>query len=687
MNYGDGQAASAEQQDDNVELTPEEFGLDERSVDFVQKLPPEVCQQVLRRLKQEADTIRNPSAFVTKIARQIQAENMRGSFGAQPDAPSDREVLSAEQFGLDERSADFLSQLPVSQSQHILHRLQDEWSTVNNASAFVTKLAKEMQNSAGGGGAGQKGGFIGQRGGPVLTTEQFGLDPRSSEFLGQLPFPQMQHVLRRLQDEWSAVNNPSAFVTKMVKELQAVGFTNVSQQHMQPQFMQRQFVQPQFQSQQYMQPRMQPQPFTRVGPNGFTPEQFGLDPRAAEFVRSLGPELMQQILQKLNGERASVLNPSAFCTRLAKEAQANGGVMADPPQKFVIPKGGLDGEVAVEQMEADPDGVLSPEALGLDDRASEFLRTLPPDQMQEVLERVRNEGNTVRSPSALATRLAKETLQNNGVLPQRGDFATPLRGSFNAPEASASASDAEPLDPEQFGLDDRALEFLQQLPPDKIQHVLQKLAGAGGTVNNPSGFVTRQVKELQSSHGVGPGGSILTPEEFGLDPRCTEFVRSLPPAQMQNVLQRLQGEGDSVTNPSAFVTRIVKQMQTQGGGGGGKGGCGGCGKGFISNQFGGCGGGGGGGFIRNQFGGGAPQNSELTPEQFGLDPRCAEFVRTLPYAQMQQVLERVKVEGNTVFNPSAFVTRLVKEAHESMRGGFLPGGKGKGKGHMGYSPY
>merc|ERR1719265_2220898 len=57
-------------------LTPEQFDLDEQAADFLRKLQPHEMQEILMKLKEELGTVRSPSAFVTRLAKQTMSASM-----------------------------------------------------------------------------------------------------------------------------------------------------------------------------------------------------------------------------------------------------------------------------------------------------------------------------------------------------------------------------------------------------------------------------------------------------------------------------------------------------------------------------------------------------------------------------------------------------------------------------------
>lgn len=134
--------------------------LDESSVDFLKKIPLEAAKDILVSIGPE---VRNPSAFVT---RRITTVMPGAAVGGRP-ARAQGEVISFFAGGtetslvwtsteqamqelviagiLDERSADFLTQLPEETAKGIIRELGPE---VRNPSAFVTKLAKKLIDGA-----------------------------------------------------------------------------------------------------------------------------------------------------------------------------------------------------------------------------------------------------------------------------------------------------------------------------------------------------------------------------------------------------------------------------------------------------------------------------------------------------------------------------------------------------------
>jgi hypothetical protein len=125
------------------------------SADFLKKIPESMAKEIVSSLGPE---VRNPSAFVTKRARELLQGEAPAS--AQPPRPpaisvtvyhngvpvkipwhSQTQALDTlvDQGILDQRSADFLQKLPETAAWEILANVGPE---VRNPSAFVTREAK-----------------------------------------------------------------------------------------------------------------------------------------------------------------------------------------------------------------------------------------------------------------------------------------------------------------------------------------------------------------------------------------------------------------------------------------------------------------------------------------------------------------------------------------------------------------
>mmetsp|Transcript_31511 Transcript_31511/g.57262 ORF Transcript_31511/g.57262 Transcript_31511/m.57262 type:complete len:659 (-) Transcript_31511:106-2082(-) len=392
-----------------------------------------------------------------------------------------------------------------------------------------------------------------------------------------------------------------------------------------------------------------------------TPQEIGLDERAAEFVQKLPPEKMQEILKRVASD-SSIRSPSAYVTKMAKEA------LADQQ---------ADAALAANW--------LSPEHFELDERSSDFLRQLQPNQMQEILEKLHANLDSIRSPSAFVTKMCKEARDANnsprwaaqqpqlhdpwgkggdGPWGKGGDGswgkggAAPWAGKMGPPMYQGSAA---PVGVEQMGLDDNAADFLRKLPPGPRQDILRRLQNEWQNIRSPSAFATKLAKEVMN--GIESAGGLLSPQQFGLDERCTDFLQQLPPQQQQEVLQRLQAEWDSVRSPSALVTRMVKEILSAG----------------ISNappmpDF-----------DRPRPKGAAkkPQDASetlplvpsqlppgldepLIPEDHGLDAEASDFLRKLPPEKMQEILLKLEAQADQVRNPSGLATRLAKQAEAEL---------------------
>lgn len=709
-------------------LTPEDLGLDERASDFVQKLPPEQMQDILQKVHADS-TIRSPSAMVTKLAKEALAASEAGP-------GSTGTMLTPEQFGLDERSCDFVRQLPLQQMQEILEKLQGNMDTIRSPSAFVTRMAKEAHeanrandkmmaaqqqsqwmppqaavhradygaDTAGGYGGGygsapqwapqsqQWGAPQSQQAQQWLTPEQFGLDDGASDFLRKLPPQRRQDILMRLENERHTIRSPSAFATKLAK-----------------------------------------QAMDDIERNGgvLQPEMFGLDERCSDFVRRLPHHQVQEILTRLQAEWATIHSPSAFVTRMVKTMVDGGSPSGSPAplpsvdridrspvwasvsysgkgpgQQATASHGGKGlGQQVMSHASQAPPGLaaasaLSPEALGVDAEAADFLYKLPPHRMQEILQELQAKGDSVRSPSAFVTKLAKavQVEQSQTVIPSpryspwtaprqevgmpprhdlgmtpRQDFGMAPRQAISvparqdlgmaprqdlgvAPRQDLSMAPRQDLgmarlSPDQFNLDGDATDFLSKLPTATTQEILVTLHNSAGTIRSPSAFVTRMAKAALTRAGVAlPDGRVkkmLAPENFGLDQNAADFVRQLPPAEMQEVLEKLQAEFDTLRSPSAFVTRLVKEKLQSARS---------AAPAYRMPP------------LQAPRPGPASRRPPMMPDQFGLDESATNFLQKLPPPQMQEILQQLTEQWDTIRSPSAFVTKLAKQAMDGRSG-------------------
>jgi len=287
---------------------------------------------------------------------------------------------------------------------------------------------------------------------------------------------------------------------------------------------------------------------------------LGIDDRASTLLEKLPEHIQQAILAK------------------AQEGQSEGKVR------------NISAWVASACMNAEP------EALGLDEKASELMKQLPRERRQEILEKLkRTEG--VNNPSAwVAKACLKETRAAAATVVYAAPQAYGKGGYYLAPPAYGKGGYGKggpvpvvyvPIDNGARSyastgkgrgkpqLDSEASALLGQLPQAEQHDILEKLRSS--SVRNPSAWVVKAALQAGATP-AGDGGRQhrVAP---GLDEQASALLGQLPHAEQQNILEKLRSS--SVRNPSAWVVKAALQagatpvgdqgMSAQSGNGKGKG--------------------------------------------------------------------------------------------------------------------
>ncbi|CAK0817768.1 unnamed protein product [Prorocentrum cordatum] len=460
-----------------------------------------------------------------------------------------------------------------------------------------------------------------------------------------------------------------------------------------------------------------------------------LDDRSAGALRKAPRESAIEVLVSLGPE---VRNPSAFVTRRLAPSmghQDNGAAPAGAggswhPNQGEMNRSETPGVIHVwangHQQElfwtSQEQAVSDLKSWGvLDDASGDFLLKASEQDAMDVISAI---GPAVKNPSAFVTRKL-QNLKGSAAAHQPDSTAlvTPVEGGpvqvfFNGEyhELPWNSRDEALAQLVSMGvLDEGSADFLKKAPE---VHAKSVIASLGPEVRNPSAFVTRKLKALRAqdtgmSYDSGGswrkddvimvhfGGSakplqwqtrdtaLAQLKEWGvLDEVSADFLSKAPEHCAKEIIGSI---GPEVRNPSAFVTRKVKELQQagfteqrndRGGGmlGPGMGGCGmgmgGCGMGGCGMGgcgMGGCGMGGCGmgmgmggcgmGMGMGGMGGGMCRGS--TQEMVGnlmkqgvLDSSSADLLMQIPEQRAQEILSGL---GPDVRNPSAWVTRKIKE--------------------------
>jgi len=129
-------------------------------------------------------------------------------------------------------------------------------------------------------------------------------------------------------------------------------------------------------------------------------------------------------------------------------------------------------------------------------------------------------------------------------------------------------------------VDGDAIRVLHELPLDCALEILNDLEFKGGSVRNPSAFVTARARSLGASGRGGGGGPRPPPqpepeedlegqfleivESLGLDELAVSLLREVPIEDALNMVTTLVEQRNIIRNFSAFITRQVHNFQQAG---------------------------------------------------------------------------------------------------------------------------
>lgn len=139
-------------------------------------------------------------------------------------------------------------------------------------------------------------------------------------------------------------------------------------------------------------------------------------------------------------------------------------------------------------------GVLNgPDVLGIDDEATKLLRELPKEQQKQVLDNFRQTAD-VRNPSAwIAKAVIKAKKEGGGGCHYQGGGYQHQAGGYQHQPAFRQQAAFGGGGGHAMGgaIDANALNLLQTLPPRTQQEILGKLQEQGGSVRNVSAWVVK----------------------------------------------------------------------------------------------------------------------------------------------------------------------------------------------------
>mmetsp|Transcript_40245 Transcript_40245/g.110688 ORF Transcript_40245/g.110688 Transcript_40245/m.110688 type:complete len:703 (-) Transcript_40245:102-2210(-) len=223
--------------------------------------------------------------------------------------------------------------------------------------------------------------------------------------------------------------------------------------------------------------------------------------------------------------------------------------------------------------------MTTPEALGVDAKASEMLAELPDEHQQRILAnliaaldagKVNNVSAyvvaAVRAPDSLGLDENAQKLLRQLTSTQQKDLLSKLRRADDVANKSAwvvaAIRELGVTTPRnQCGLkelDGSAKALLQSLPADHQTEIIERLKPLNG-IRNPSAWVSKAA--------VAAGATPLpsAAPALGLDERAAALVAQLPPEQQDDITAKLLELTSSgqVRNPSGWATRAALNAGAQ----------------------------------------------------------------------------------------------------------------------------
>jgi len=373
--------------------------IDSQAMEALAMIGMEEAGTILQNLESmiESGKVTNPSAYVTKAARNVQIgqELKRGAspvsvpLGGQigPPATPVKEMVSIPE-DLDQQARDALERLSPLEQTSILESLSqlEAEGKVRNASAFVTTAARNVQSGkARPGATSSKVPSDALR--HAIDAWRSTLDAKAFEGLQSLGHQDAEELLHKL--ETTDVRNPSAFVTTAVRDVRRkAGW-------------EQQFSQPEPISLPLMASRSS-YPVRAPMPSMGRGYRAGLDAQAQAALDQIPPEAAHNILADLEMKGHSVHNPSAFVTAAASKIQ-----MAPVAASYgqAVSHGGVGGLSAAWAQWRNV----------LDSDAVDALESLDPQEQLSMLQELTSKAQQLRNPSAYVSRGVQHLRQGGSV--------------------------------------------------------------------------------------------------------------------------------------------------------------------------------------------------------------------------------------------------------------------------------
>jgi len=434
--------------------------------------------------------------------------------------------------GLDDKASQALvSEIDGISAISILHKLRQksDRGEVNNPSAFVSTAVRSAKSKGGAGPAELEAAI-------ARLSEDGTLDDNAQEVLRKAP-PQdaLSGLFALLQMEPSNVRNPSAYVTRNVINCKKEGGPPMEMTHRMGMGMSQ----------------------GMHGLNLMSKWMRQLDDAAQNKLQRVGEAATQRILQELESKYVlgQVRNPSGYVSKACDNF--NDGIGAAVSQPMAAAP-------AVHDFRGSPDLAIWRGLL--DSEAMQALEKVGQSNAGPILENLRGQIGQVRNPSAYVIK----SVANLGMA-----HGTP-------PPSIAVSQPGQPRSLTLASLDESARTALHEVGVEAAEIILQELQSKGGSVNNPSAYVVRAVKNARRGEGTAASFATNSKIEFvpkrapaqlnsdgllqghqaaELDERATAALEEVGPEASALILQQLEQQAGKVNNPSAYVLRAANNAK------------------------------------------------------------------------------------------------------------------------------
>jgi phage-related protein len=264
------------------------------------------------------------------------------------------------------------------------------------------------------------------------------------------------------------------------------------------------------------------------------PITLGIDEKAQTMLEGLPKVVQKELLAHLR-QSPGVQNPSAWIIKSVVNAQKDGGR-----------------RMHYQSMAVSTDLDLSPDELGVDERAQEKLQELPKPVQAALLANLKKKPD-VRNPSAWIIN-AVISAKQDGIM------------SYHNMSARTNAD----LDPNTLGVDARAQTMLEQLPKPIQTELLAQLARSPD-VQNPSAWIAKSVvaaKQAANGKKHNPFSGMqrvnlqMNAAELGVDEEAQYKLQEMPEPIRAELLAQLARLPD-VQNPSAWIIQAVTKAKQE----------------------------------------------------------------------------------------------------------------------------